>query len=271
MNSMNYCYFNGEIIPFNDCNIHISDLLIQRGYGVFDFFRCRNGAIPWLDDYIDRLFMSLQLSSIDIALSRQDLISIIFDLQKRNESDKGAFKMIVTGGYSDNLETVSGQANLIILNVPWQSPAAETFEKGVNLISNEYARPNPEVKTLNYFNLLSLNGKMKEFNAVDALYHNNLIMETSRASVFLVKGDRVYTPASNILLGITRKQVLAMMGNISVEDIPFNRLYEFNEMFITSTSRDITPVVNVDGRLIGDGKPGGVTREIQKIFREKLK
>ncbi len=269
MNTMNYCYFNGEIIQYNDCNLHISDLLIQRGYGVFDFFRCRKGSIPWLDDYIDRLFNSLQLSNIDITLTRQDLISIIYDLQKRNKSDNGAFKMIVTGGYSDNLETVNGQENLVILNVPWHSPATETFVEGVKLISYEFERPNPEVKTLNYFNLLSLNGRLQKSDAVDVLYHNSMISETSRANVFFVKEGSIYTPANNILLGITRKQVLGMIGNINVEDIPFDRLSDFDEMFITSTSRDITPVVSVDGRIIGNGNPGSVTREIQKAFQEK--
>ncbi len=256
-------------MQYKDCTLHISDLLIQRGYGVFDFFRCRKGAIPWLDDYIERLFTSLQYAGITLSQSRQDLISIVYDLQKRNGSENGAFKLIVTGGYSDNLETVSGRENLIILNVPWKSPPAKTFEKGVNLISNEYVRPNPEVKTLNYFNLLSQNGRLQKSDAIDVLYHNNMISETSRANVFFVKGDSIFTPANNILLGITRKQVLGMIGNIIEEDIPFDRLYDFDEMFMTSTSRDITPVVSVDGRVIGNGSPGSITIEVQKAFRGK--
>jgi branched-subunit amino acid aminotransferase/4-amino-4-deoxychorismate lyase len=266
---MKSCYLNGEILLYKDCSLHISDLLIQRGYGLFDFFRCREGRIYWLDDYTDRLFNSLSLSGIELSMSKKEFTSIINDLQQKNGDDNGAFKVIVTGGYSDNLESVSGSANLIILNVPWKRPASETFKNGVHLISCEYTRPDPEIKTLNYFNLLKLHRKMREFDAADVLYHSAWITEASRANVFFVEGDSIFTPASNILKGITRKQVLGMTGDIRIEDIGIEHLYDFDEMFITSTSRDLTPVVSVEGRKIGNGKPGKVTKEIMASFRAK--
>ena len=269
MNQSYYCYFNGDLVPFGDLYLHVTDLLFQRGYGIFDFFRSRKGSIPWLEDYMDRLFTSLELSGIEVDLDREQFASVIHDLQQKNGLVNGAFKVIVTGGYSDNLESASGQANFIILNVAWNRPPEESFEKGVNLISESFVRPNPEVKTLYYFNTLRLQKKLREYKAVDVMYHSDRISEASRANLFFIKGKRIYTPASNILKGITRKRVLSLSSEIQVEDVEAGLLYDFDEIFLTSSSRDVTPVVSVEGQKIGKGTPGPLTREIQAAFRAK--
>lgn len=267
MNQSNFCYFNGDLVHLQDIQIHVTDLLFQRGYGVFDFFRCRDGSFPWLEDYVERLFTSLELSGIEVDLDREQFKSVIYSMQEKNGLHNGAFKVIVSGGYADNLESVSGPANIVILNVAWNRPPGETIEKGVNLIRDEYVRPNPEVKTLYYFNRLKLQKKLREYNAIDVLYYTDKISEASRANLFFVKQGSVYTPLSNILKGITRKQVLSICPEIKVEDIESERLYDFDEIFLTSSSNDVTPVVSVEGQKIGKGMPGPVTREIQAAFR----
>lgn len=260
------CYFNGDLLPYENLHLHVSDLLFQRGYGIFDFFRSREGKVPWLLDYVDRLYRSLKLAEIVVDLQPEEFTSIIHELQKRNGLVNGAYKVIVTGGYSDNLETVSQKANLLILNLAWKRPGPETHGKGVQLIRETYVRPNPEIKTLYYFNTLRLQKKLREFNAVDVLFHSQMISEASRANLFFVKGDQVITPASDILKGITRKQVLSLFPDIQVRDVEAGRLYEFDEIFMTSTTRDVTPVVAVEGRKIGSGEPGPLTREIRSAF-----
>jgi branched-subunit amino acid aminotransferase/4-amino-4-deoxychorismate lyase len=269
MKQSSICYFNGDLVPFRDLQLHVSDLLFQRGYGVFDFFRSREGRIPWLEDYVERLYNSLELSAIETDLDRVQFTSLIHELQQKNGLANGAFKVIVSGGYSDNLESAIGQANLVILNIPWNRPPEESYEKGVNLISEEFVRPNPDVKTLYYFNTLRLHKKLREYNAVDVMFYTNCISEASRANLFFIKGDRVYTPASDILKGITRKKVLSLFPEIRVEDIDPEHLYDFDELFMTSTTRDITPVVAVDGKKIGTGTPGPLTRKIQVAFQAK--
>lgn len=269
MNRSNYCYLNGDLVPYSELKLHISDLQIQRGYGIFDFFRSRNGSIPWLEDYVERLFTSLELAGIQTDMERDRFVSVIHSLQQKNNLPNGAFKVIVTGGYSDTLESVTGTANMVIMNLSWKKPPKESFEQGVNLIRERYVRPNPEIKTLYYFNTLRLQQKLSKFNAVDVMYYADGISEASRANLFFVKAGVVYTPASDILKGITRKQVLSLFGEIRVEDIGAGRLYDFDEMFLTATSRDVTPVVSVEGQMIGNGRPGPVTREIQEAFRAK--
>lgn len=264
---MNACYFNGEIIDFEQCNLHISDLLIQRGYGIFDFFRSRNGHIPWLEDYTDRLFNSVKLAGIETDLDQEQFNTVIHELWEKNHLDNGAFKVIVSGGYSDNLDNVTGRSNVIILNVPWTRPDPDSDERGVRLITSHFVRPNPQIKTLFYFNTLMLRKKLREFSAADVLFHTDTISEASRANLYFVKGNLILTPESNILEGITRKQLLSMFREIRIGDIEAEQLYDFNEIFLSSSSRDIIPVVAVDGRKIGNGNPGPVTREIISEFR----
>jgi branched-subunit amino acid aminotransferase/4-amino-4-deoxychorismate lyase len=266
MNRSNYCYFNGELKFYDQMHIHISDLLFQRGYGIFDFFRIRKGRIPWFEDYAERLYGSLERSGIEVDIDREQFSSIIHELQKKNNMSEGAFKVIVTGGYSETLDSVTGPANLMILNVKWQRPPAESFENGVGLIREQYVRPNPEIKTLYYFNTLRLRKKLKAFDAADVMFHTDTITEASRANLFFVSKGEVHTPGRGILRGITRKQVIAMFKGIRVEDIGFDRLHEFDEIFMTGTSRDVTPVVSVEGKKIGNGRPGPVTREIQSAY-----
>lgn len=269
MNTLSLCYFNGEILPYNQISLHISDLLIQRGYGIFDFFRARNGTIQWLEDYTDRVFNSLRLSEIETGMTREEFTAIIHNLQQQNGLENGAFKVIVTGGYSDTLESVTGTPNFLILNVPWNRPPATTYQDGVNLARYTFVRPNPEIKTLNYFNTMRLRERMKKYNAIDVLFHTDTISEASRANVFFVQKGRVSTPADNILYGVTRKQVLSLFPGIRVEDVMIDWLEEFDEVFIASTSRDITPVIAVEGLRIGNGTPGPFTREVQAAFRER--
>ena len=267
MNRSAYCYFNGAVVPYDQIHLHVSDLLFQRGYGIFDYFRIRNGAIPWFEDYADRLYSSLALSGIEVDIDRGHFTALINELQKKNHMSEGAYKVIVTGGYSDSLDAVTGPANVVILNVAWQRPPDDTFEKGVRLIQEKYVRPNPEIKTLYYFNTMRLREKLKAFDAVDVMFYSDTITEASRANLFFISKGVVFTPGSGILKGVTRKQVLSRFKEIRVEDIGTDRLDEFDEVFMTGTSRDITPVVSIEGRIIGNGTPGPVTREIQSAFK----
>ena len=117
MNNSAVCYFNGDFLKYENLNIHVSDLLFQRGYGVFDFFRCRNGSLFWLDDYLDRFFRSAEIAEIEIGVNRHELSSVIYSLQERNGMKNGAFKLMLSGGYSDNLESVTRE----IQNALWKS------------------------------------------------------------------------------------------------------------------------------------------------------
>src|SRR6056297_1688646 len=111
MTQHSLCYFNGELLPYGEINLHVSDLLVQRGYGIFDFFRSRNEEIPWLGDYTERVYNSMRLAEIDNDMTREHFTEIIRELREQNRLENGAFKVIVSGGYSDTLESVTGPPN----------------------------------------------------------------------------------------------------------------------------------------------------------------
>jgi branched-subunit amino acid aminotransferase/4-amino-4-deoxychorismate lyase len=267
------CYFNGKLIHQKECDINISDLMIQRGYGVFDYFRSRNGKILWLDDYMKRLFNSINKSGFDFAFTKTQVIEIIEKLHKINNFKNSSFKVIVTGGYSNDLSNIQNQPNLVILNNKFQKPNIDFYRNGANLISFNFQRPDAEIKTLNYFTALKLQKQLTKYNASDVLYHDgSFIFETSRANIFCVKDDIIYTPKNGILKGITRSKVLDLLKphfRSLITDISYKGLFNFDEVFITSSSKDIMPIVQIDGNNISTGKVGIITREIMRMFDEE--
>jgi branched-subunit amino acid aminotransferase/4-amino-4-deoxychorismate lyase len=142
--------------------------------------------------------------------------------------------------------------------------------EGEKLILLDYQRHLPEVKTTFYLPSIALFQKMKEACAIEVLYHHNgLISETTRANFFLVKDGILITAGSGVLRGITRKYVLQVAGDImpvEERDVRLEELWNCDEAFITGTSKHVLPIVGVDGRMIGNGKPGILTHSISDVF-----
>jgi len=128
------------------------------------------------------------------------------------------------------------------------------------------------VKTTFYLPSIALIPKLKASGAMEVLYHHNgLISETTRANIFLVKDGILSTPASGVLKGVTRKHVLEVAkGLMPVEEreIRLKELWESDEVFITGTSKHVAPVTEIDGRMIGDGRPGEITRLIAEAYEK---
>lgn len=267
------CYYNGVFIPQKECTINITDLGFQRGYGIFDFFRSRNGTVLRLDDYLKRLFNSVKDSGINISLTKPLIESIIQELQKQNNFKNSAFKIIVTGGNSNDCATYENTASLIVLNIPFKKFNSTLYKKGASLITYNYSRPEPKIKTLNYYTSLKLQKLLRQKQAIDVLYYDKYISETARSNIFLIKNNILYTPKNNILLGITRAIVLELAIDyfeVKVTDIPINDLFDFDEIFISSTAKEIMPIVEIDGKKIGNHKIGEVTKILMKSFHDKV-
>ncbi|MEI9912277.1 MAG: aminotransferase class IV [Bacteroidota bacterium] len=159
--------------------------------------------------------------------------------------------------------------NLIITCNPAKTATADDFEKGYSVITYEHQRQLPHIKSINYLVAVWLQPLLKEKGADDVLYHyNNIITEFPRSNVFIVTADNILvTPARNILYGITRKHVLSLAaGYLPVEerDITLPELMNATEVFLTSTTKKIIPVLHIDNNTIGNGKPGPVTRELYR-------
>jgi branched-chain amino acid aminotransferase len=268
MNLNALCYINNRFQPYSEAKLHVSDIGLQRGFGIFDYFVEMNGRIPFLEDYLDRFYASAEMLNMDVPLEREMLKEKIGHLQQQNKLGTSGIKLLLTGGYSEDLYSPS-TPNFMILNLPVIHQPGD-FGEGMKLILLDYRRHIPEVKTTFYLPSIVLFPKLKETGADEVLYHHNgLISETTRANIFLIKQDKLITPSPGVLRGITRKHVIQVSRDlmpVEEREVKREELWESNEVFVTGTSKHVAPVVEVEGRIIGNGRPGEVTKAISGAY-----
>ena len=260
-----FTFINGNFVPFNQSTVHVSDLSIQRGYAVFDFFLVRNGVPPFLTFHMERLMNSVSLLKIELSYSKEELSAIILELIKRNNHGNSSIKIIVTGGLSEDDFTLSS-SSVIIINKPFEVPVTDATRNGGILITTNYQRDIPEAKTINYIRSVSLSRQLIEKNAVEVLFlDRNWVRECSRSNVYMVKDKVVYTPKSKILKGVTKRRILSLEGfEVREKDFKFSDLLSADEVFITSTTKGVMPIKQIDSVVIADGRVGNVTKAIQR-------
>ena len=268
-----YVWVNDSLISADEAQLNVTDLAVQRGYGIFDFFKTIDGKLVFLEDHLDRFFRSAVLMRLHISQSRDEIRSKIIQLIEKNSISDSGVKIILTGGFSPDGFNIA-EPNLIITQQGFQIPRTMS-EHGVSVITHEYQRQFSNAKTLDYLQAIWLQPVLKEKKADDVLYHSNgLIRECPRANIFIVtKDDLVLTPESDILKGVSRKQVLEISGGMydtETRDVTLDELRNAKEAFITSTTKNILPVVQVDGRILGDGKPGAVTRALAEKYNRMI-
>lgn len=250
-------------MPLDQASLHISDLAIQRGYGVFDFIKVQQGHPLFLEDYLDRFYNSAQQMELPVPLSREEFKSVISRLTDKNGLELAGMKMILTGGYSEDGFTPA-IPNLLITQQPLNLPSEAKVREGIRIMTHDYVREFPSVKSINYMMGIRLISQLKARGAEEVLYYKNgIVSEFPRCNFFIVREDNtVVTPARNILLGITRKNVLHLARKrfeVLEADITLEEVLNAKEVFLTSTTKRILPIVQVDDTVIGNGNPGEVT------------
>lgn len=260
-------FFNGDYIRTSDMQLPGTDLGLHRGYGIFDFFKMRNRGNPWYSWYYERLCQSLQRSRMSIPYDKEALAHILDTLLTLNKVDDAYLKIVVTAGSSDNGYTRAYTENTMIFAMPLPHSDINSMDSGV-LITDEYRRDIPLVKTTNYMRSCILQPEMQAAGAVDVLFHyEGEISEASRCNIFIVNNGSVSTPDRHILHGITRRRVLAIQ-NTGIPIVESKVLLEevmcSEEVFITSSTKGIMPITAIDGMKIGDGTIGTITQELMQ-------
>lgn len=270
------CYFNGKIISEDKAYISMNDLGLLRGYGAFDFLRTYNGKPFLLKGHLDRLENSVKEIGLKILISKTEIGKIISELLQKNKLSEATIKIVVTGGYSDDGITCDFRSPTIFIitkEIPRYTPGI--YKNGIKLITYEYQRDYPQVKSTNYGNMMRLQKKKKQMNAFEILYINKgYIREGATSNLFLFKGDKLITPKNYILAGITRNFVMNLAkGNFKVEEreVKLSEINHVDEAFITSTTREILPVIKIDNIKIGTGKVGKNTKHLMKLFENYVK
>ncbi|RAJ35404.1 aminotransferase class IV [Pedobacter cryoconitis] len=272
--SVNTVFLNHAFVEETQASLLVTDLSIQRGYGIFDFFKTINGKPVFLDDHIARFYNSAKKMHLQISQTPAELKGIIAELMQRNNLPDSGIKMTLTGGYSGDAYTLPTAQNLIITQTALSIPKG-LQEQGTTLVTYPYQRQLAEMKTLDYSMAIWLQPFIKEHHADEVLYqYDSFIKETPRANFFIVTTEgEVVTAKDNILAGVIRKNILNLEDTVfqlTEREFSLEELYNASEAFITSTTKNILPVLKVDGKEIGDGKAGKVTAQLYDLLLEKI-
>ena len=263
-------FINDRLMKLEDAYLHISDLSIQRGYAAFDFLRNLDFKPLFIDDYLERFFRSIELLQLNTSFNKQKVKDIINQLTRENNLAVSGIRMMMTGGYSAaGYEPAT--PNLVITQQTLQVPPTNDLKPGIKVISYEYQRDLPGIKSINYLMGVWLQQRVKEENAADVLYYkNNIVTEFPRSNIFIVsKQGELITNKKNILEGITRKKVLELATDkfpVKLEDITLDDIKNAAEVFMTSTTKRILPVIQVDETLINHGQVGQMTKALHTAF-----
>ena len=279
-------YLNGKFVERQHALVSVFDHGLLYGDGVFEGIRSYNGLIFKLREHIDRLFASAHTIMLAIPLSAAQLVEVVKASLRVNKLRDAYIRLVVTRGEGDlglDPRKCTSPTVFVIADRIELYPK-KLYEQGLELITVATRRNvpealNPQIKSLNY-----LNNILAKIEAINAGYEEAIMLspsgyvtECTGENIFIVTGKQLLTPPPyiGVLRGITRQTVMALgtRARLTVREELLTRydLFNADECFLTGTAAEIVPVVKIDGRTIGSGKPGPVTRRLQKAFREVTK
>ena len=275
-------YLDGEFVAKSAAKISVFDHGLLYGDGIFEGIRLYEKNIFRLEQHLDRLWSSANAIMLEIPLSRAEMIEAMRETCRRNGLTNGYIRLVVTRGIGDlGLSPwICKKPSVFIIAAGIQLYPKEMYEKGMEIITAATRRVAPDtfsarVKSLNYMNNIMAKINAHNAGAPEALMLNRegYVVEATADNVFLIKNGTITTPPTYIgsLRGITRDAVMEIAGHqgFTVCEEPFTlfEVYDADEMFLTGTAAEVISVVKVDGRRIGDGKPGTVTKKLLAEFR----
>lgn len=278
-------YYNGKYVPTDELCLPVANDPIGtfRGFRIFTACRTLGDKVFHLEDHINRLFSSAEVIHMDLPHSRDELRGIVNETAAKNRAGQEEdllLEIIYSGGRASvGGVAPAGPAVLYILVIPLKAPPDEWYEEGIRLAVYPYQRQWPEVKLLNYVGaVIAHQTVVKKYQAHEALFvspaHQRTILEGTTFNFFIVRQGALITHPldGKILPGITRKValMLARQQGIEVKEEPFSYdvLAQASEAFITSSTRNLVPVVKIDDISIGAGRPGELTKKLERSFQE---
>ena len=276
-------WLDGRLVGREDAKITVFDHGLLYGDGVFEGIRIYSGRVFELDAHIERLYESAKAIRLEISMSKTDLAAAVTETVAANDIADGYIRLLVTRGVGTlGLNPfVCRKSCIIIIADSIQLYPEELYEKGMKLISATTVRNHPlaippQAKTLNYLNNIMAKVEALDSGVPEAIMYNHLgyVAEASGDNVLIVKGGVIYAPPAEAgaLPGITRNIVikLAQAENIQVVEKNLTRfdLYVADEFFLTGTAAEIIGIVEIDKRVVGEGRPGPVTNLLRKRFFE---
>ncbi|MFC1806738.1 branched-chain-amino-acid transaminase [Candidatus Omnitrophota bacterium] len=280
-------YINGKMHDKKDAKISVFDHGLLYGDGVFEGIRSYGRLVFKLKEHVERLYESAHTLMLKIPMTQNEMIKAICKTLKTNKLDDAYIRLIVTRGEGDlglDPRKCKGNAGIIIITDKIVLYPQKFYKEGLDIITvptrqNLPEALNPQIKSLNY-----LNNILAKIEAVNSGYEEAIMLnargqvtECTGDNIFIIKNKVLYTPPSHVgaLVGITRDAVMdvARKKKMQVKETIFTRhdIYNADECFLTGTAAETIPVVKVDGRVIGNGKPGKSTLMLMSEFRKLTK
>lgn len=273
-----YCYLNGEILPVSKATVGVYDIGLLRGFGIYEAMATANRKPFMFADHMERFRRSTDEVHLKIPVSDDEILTAIQTLIAKNVTGDGEaiIRFILTGGTAiGGIEYDYNAPTFYILVEPMVPLDATYYTDGCSLTVSEHQRQFPQSKTTNYIQAVTLQESRKAAGALEILYvSQNKVLECATSNFFIVKNGIIITPKDNILFGITRKVTMSVaqpLFTVEEREITLEELYNADEAFLTSSFKDVVPVVKVGERLIGDGKVGTVTKKVIELFHDFVK
>jgi branched-chain amino acid aminotransferase len=276
-------YLNGNLVEKSEAKVSVFDHGFLYGDGVFEGIRSYNCLVFKLAEHIERLYESAHSIMLSIPLTKKQMIAAVVDTLKANNLKDAYIRLIVSRGEGDlglDPRKCYGKATVIVITDKITLYPQELYRNGMDIITvpttrNLSSALDPQIKSLNYLN--NILAKIEAVNSgyQEALMMNNMgyISECTGDNVFIIKRGHLYTPphCMGSLRGITRDAVLDISRKIKINThehvITRHEIFIADECFLTGTAAEIIPVVKVDSRVIGQGKPGPITKKIMAAFK----
>lgn len=278
-------YINGKFYDESEAKISVMDHGLLYGDGVFEGIRLYDGCIFRLDEHLERLEYSAKAIMLKLPWTRQEIADACCEACRENGLTSGYIRLVVTrgaGGLGLNPHNTK-DPQLIIIAGNIQLYPKEFYTDGLKIITVPTRRINPAalppmVKSLNYLNNVLAKVEALHLGYMEAIMLNDqgYVAECTGDNIFLIHKGKVYTPPTNAgaLKGITRDAVVGIASELGLEliesDVTRYDIWCAEELFLTGTAAEVVPVVEVDGRPIGEGKPGPITHKFLEKFRKQV-
>lgn len=283
--SEQWIFLNGEYVTKENAKISVYDHGFLYGDGIFEGIRVYSGNVFRMKEHMDRLYRSAKSIMLKVPYSQDEFTEIIVATVEKNKIEDAYIRVVVSRGVGDlGLDpNKCAKANVVVIVEPLSIFPKELYETGLEIVTvaTRRNRPDvlsPKVKSLNYLNnvLVRIEAHLAGVSEALMLNDQGYVAEGSADNVFIIRDGCFYTPPGYIgaLEGITRNAVIDIVKELGYElkEEPFTRhdVYTADEVFLTGTAAEVIAVIKVDGRVIGDGTPGALTKELLVKFRERV-
>ncbi len=270
---MSEIYINGEFVDADSASVPARDLAILRGFGVFDFLRTYGGVPFQLGAHLRRLQRSADLIELACPWDLESLGEIVMETLRRNTFAESGIRLVLTGGDSSNGFMPAGDSRLLVMAAALHNLPEAAYQHGAAVATVEQHRHLPEAKTINYIPgiMAQRQAQRRVPGAIDAIYRvDGQVVEGTRSNIFIFRDGRWITPDAGLLPGITRAEVIKLLrrgGRLELRALSLDEFYAADEIILTSSTKEIVPIVQVDEVPIGAGVPGENSRQLMRQWR----